>query len=209
MDNIVKNENHIVIQGWMVNELGLKGNDLLVYAIIYGFSQLEEQTFNGSLRYLATWTQSTKQGVMINLKNLLDKGYIGKIEKTKNGVKFVEYYTTKFNRVCNSVEQGMQLSLPNNIEDNIKEKSIINNTLKESGKKTFVKPTLEEVLEYCKERNKGVDGEQWYDFYTSKGWLIGKTPMKDWKAAIRTWERSKNNKQETKKQAPTLPEFVY
>lgn len=209
MDNIVKNENHIVIQGWMVNELGLKGNDLLVYAIIYGFSQLEEQTFNGSLRYLANWTQSTKQGVMLNLKSLLDKGYIRKIENNKNGVKFVEYYTTKFNRVCNSVEQGMQLSLPNNIEDNIKEKSIINNTLKESGKKTFVRPTLEEVLEYCKERNKGVDGEQWYDFYTSKGWLIGKTPMKDWKAAIRTWERSKNNKQETKKQAPTLPEFVY
>lgn len=69
----VNHENFIVIHGWMVNELNLKGNELLVYAIIYGFSQTENQFFTGSLQYLADWTKSTKQGVMKNLKSLLEK----------------------------------------------------------------------------------------------------------------------------------------
>lgn len=116
----VKNENFIAIQGWMVSELGLKGNSLLIYAIIYGFSQAEGQVFTGSLQYLADWTNSTKQGVLKNLKSLIDAGLIGKKEKNINGVKFVEYYITKFNGVLNKVEWGIKQSLPNNIEYNIK-----------------------------------------------------------------------------------------
>ena len=45
------------------------------------------------------------------------------------------------------------------------------------------------IKAYCKERGNGVDPEGWFDFYTSKGWKIGKNAMKDWKAAVRTWER--------------------
>jgi predicted phage replisome organizer len=56
-------------------------------------------------------------------------------------------------------------------------------------KHTFKPPTLEEVQAYCKERNNNVDAERWYNFYTSKGWMIGKNKMKDWKAAVRTWEK--------------------
>ena len=54
----------------------------------------------------------------------------------------------------------------------------------------FKPPTVEEVREYCKERGNEVDPETFVDFYASKGWMVGKTKMKDWKAAIRTWERS-------------------
>ena len=57
----------------------------------------------------------------------------------------------------------------------------------------FVKPTIEEVEAYCRERNNNVDAQRWYDFYESKGWKVGKNPMKDWKASIRTWERNGNN----------------
>ena len=57
----------------------------------------------------------------------------------------------------------------------------------------FTKPTLEEVQAYCKERNKGVDAQKWFDYYTSNGWKVGKNPMKDWKAAVRTWERGEGN----------------
>ena len=53
----------------------------------------------------------------------------------------------------------------------------------------FKKPTLTEVEEYCKERNNEVDPQKFIDFYESKGWLVGKSPMKDWKACIRTWEQ--------------------
>lgn len=123
----MKNENYIVVQGWMRNELQLKGNDLLVYAIIYGFSQAENQKFTGSLSYLADWCGATKAGIIKNLQNLLGRGLIERTDRYINGVKFVEYYATQFNGVLNSVErgavnsveQGGKLSLPNNIGDNI------------------------------------------------------------------------------------------
>lgn len=51
-------------------------------------------------------------------------------------------------------------------------------------------PTLEEVKAYCSERGNKVDPERFIDYYTSNGWKVGKNPMKDWKAAVRTWERS-------------------
>lgn len=51
------------------------------------------------------------------------------------------------------------------------------------------KPTIQEVTEYCDSRNNHVDGELFWEFYESKGWLVGKAPMKNWKAAVRTWER--------------------
>lgn len=50
-------------------------------------------------------------------------------------------------------------------------------------------PTLDMVREYCRERGNNIDPEQWYDFYQSKGWMVGKNKMKDWKAAVRTWEK--------------------
>ena len=54
----------------------------------------------------------------------------------------------------------------------------------------FQKPTLEEVTEYCAERGNVIDPEKWLDYYTANGWRVGKNPMKDWKAAVRTWERN-------------------
>lgn len=51
----VKKENFVCIQGWMISELHLKGNDLLVYAIIYGYSQDGSSCFSGGLQYLADW----------------------------------------------------------------------------------------------------------------------------------------------------------
>ena len=53
----------------------------------------------------------------------------------------------------------------------------------------FAPPTLEEVKSYCSERKNNVDAETFINFYESKGWMIGKNKMKDWKAAVRTWEK--------------------
>lgn len=57
--------------------------------------------------------------------------------------------------------------------------------------KKFIPPTIDEVSAYCKERKNGIDAQSFIDFYESKGWMIGKNKMKDWKAAVRTWERNK------------------
>ena len=62
------------------------------------------------------------------------------------------------------------------------------------------KPTLEEVKEYCNERNNNVDAEQFIDYYETNGWVQGKgKPIKDWKACVRTWERNETNKQKERK----------
>ena len=63
----------------------------------------------------------------------------------------------------------------------------------------FVKPTIEEIQEYCLERKNGINANAFYDFYESKNWMIGKNKMKDFKACIRTWEqRNKKEKQSSK-----------
>ena len=71
---------------------------------------------------------------------------------------------------------------------------------KKGAKRTvFVPPTLEEVAQYCEERNRGVDPNKWYDFYLSKNFMVGKNKMKDWKASVRTWEKDEPKpKQEEK-----------
>lgn len=88
---IIKDENFILIQGWMINNLKLSGNDLLVYAIIYGFTQDGEQWFEGSRSYLGEWCNSTKQGIQKNLKRLIERNLILKKETFINNVKFCKY----------------------------------------------------------------------------------------------------------------------
>lgn len=65
--------------------------------------------------------------------------------------------------------------------------------------KRFVKPTINEIQDYCIERNNKVNAEQFFDYYESNGWKVGKNSMKDWKAAVRTWERSEYRKPNSKK----------
>lgn len=199
----VKRENYVNICGWMLTDLKLKGNELIVYAIIYGFSQAENQVFSGSLKYLADWTNSTKQSVTKCLKSLVEKGYIKKSDKIINGVKFCEYYATEFNTVYNKVVQGMQQSciggVQQSLTNNIGFDNASNNTSNNKPASRFVPPAVEEVRAYCLERKNNVDAERFVDYYESKGWIVGKTKMKDWKASVRTWERnnfgSNNNKQ--------------
>lgn len=66
-------------------------------------------------------------------------------------------------------------------------------------RKRFEKPTLSEIKEYCIERNNNVDAQHFYDHYESNGWKVGKNSMKNWQAAVRTWERSEYRKPNSKK----------
>lgn len=64
------------------------------------------------------------------------------------------------------------------------------NTKESKPKKNFSKPTVAEIAQYCQERKNNIDAERFFDYYESKGWKIGNTPMKSWQAAVRTWERN-------------------
>ena len=95
-------------------------------------------------------------------------------------------------------ETEMGKSIVNNIVNNntftkVKDIDII------SGKR-FVKPSLDDIRAYCLERKNSVDAETFFDFYESKGWKVGNQPMKDWQAAVRTWEKSRNTRSQAQPQ---------
>ena len=69
-------------------------------------------------------------------------------------------------------------------------------------KKRFKIPSVIEIASYCRKRNNSVDPQRFFDFYESKGWMIGRNKMKDWKAAVRTWE---NQERKNKQSNDTLP----
>lgn len=78
-----------------------------------------------------------------------------------------------------------------NVNDNVKDNE---KGVKGEKRTRFVPPSLSEVTTYCLERANKVDAQAFIDFYESKGWKVGSTPMKDWRAAVRTWERRDKEK---------------
>ena len=84
--------------------------------------------------------------------------------------------------------QGVQSTLNNKDKD----KDIVKVKAKA---KRFVKPTIEDIFNYCSERENNVDCRKFFDYYESNGWKVGKNPMKDWKASIRTWEKNTTQQQ--------------
>ena len=110
----------------------------------------------------------------------------------------------KYNKKCESNRQNIKVRWNTNEYERIpddtkntkeKEKTKEKRKTKESingasaPRSKFTKPSVEEVRAYCKERGNKVNPATFCDFYESKGWKIGKDPMRDWKAAVRTWER--------------------
>lgn len=90
---------------------------------------------------------------------------------------------SKVNSESNSKANVSVLDIDKEIEIDIDNKE------SKAKSKRFIPPSLEEVQNYCKERGNKVDPEQFINFYESKGWMVGKNKMKDWKAAVRTWEQ--------------------
>lgn len=74
-------------------------------------------------------------------------------------------------------------------------------------RESFVKPSLDDVRSYCQERNNQVDAERWFNYYSSNGWKVGKNSMKDWRAAVRTWETSSASPVGSKATKQTDEEF--
>ena len=147
------------------------------------------------------------------LKQLVETGYISVQQQKKGGVFSHNIYTLKdviiptvnHETVHGDTEHGMTAhgdtvhgeTTPNNNSSNNNSFNN-NNTNKESEKnqksKRFVPPSVEEVRLFCIENGYHIDAESFVDFYTAKGWKVGKNPMVDWKAAVRTWvRRSANN----------------
>lgn len=117
------------------------------------------------------------------LSHLLDLGLV-RVVKFDGRKRYVES-TIQFKADLNdsSMQGGIKVPHTNNNE-------YINNTLSNKDtRQKFVKPSVEEIRQYCQEKGVNVDAEQFFNFYESKGWLIGKSPMKNWRAAVATWAK--------------------
>lgn len=90
--SVVKDNNFVAIQGWMRTRLNLKGNELLIYALIYGFSQDGQSRFTGGRKYIADWCGCSLDTVDRSLSSLVDKGLLAKYPHTdQNGSRVVDY----------------------------------------------------------------------------------------------------------------------
>ena len=145
--------------------------------------------------YFAELFDTTKSSISKKIKKLEDKNYIS-IEYEKRGCEVTER-KIRLSKIALDECQNEQPTSVKNVKENNTSinitKEIDNNKLL-STKKSFKKPTLEEVKAYCEERKNNVDPELFIDFYESKGWKVGKDSMKDWKACVRTWEKSQKKK---------------
>ena len=156
----------------------LTPNAKLLYAEITALCNMNGKC-TASTQYFCRLYEVSRSSIQNWLKLLEDNDYITRDVKYKQGSREIE------SRYIKLVETpSIKISTDNT---NI---NITNTNLTDSNKKAlFKKPTLDDVRSYCIERNNNIDAEAFLDFYESKDWKIGKNKMKDWKAAVRTWER--------------------
>ena len=150
----MKNKNFYTVTGWMINDLKLSGNELICYAIIYGFSQDGESMFMGSSKYLAEWMNASQPTVLKVLKKLVEKRLITKHEEIKDKVRLC-YYQNAYNEETVGTKEplvgGTKEPLAD-INNNIKKEKKDNNKLlskKNEGKEGSLfdeKPTEEELF---------------------------------------------------------------
>lgn len=219
-DSKVQNNNYVVVQGWMVSRLGLKGGELLTYAIIYGFSQAEDQGYTGTIQYLADWTSSSPQSVRNWLKSLCIKGLITRREYTVNNVCFVEYTSNILRGEVKNFEGGGQKNItegvknfdPDNTNDKIEykiedkerargrahalEKERADDHVEREGGS---EPTLDEIKAYINEHKLKVDAVTFVKHYESLGVHLGGAKLKSWKARLELWDRRARLGDEDKK----------
>lgn len=131
----------------------------------------------------------------VNFLNLLENdGMIEQKKDTKKTVltivKYSDYQTSISTKKTLKRHESDTLTTrerTNNNDNNV-------NNDNKSNSSRFTPPTLEEIRTYCLERKNTVDASKWFDFYSSKGWMVGSNKMKDWKSAVRTWEKRDNEK---------------
>lgn len=148
-----------------------------------------------SNEHLAEFCQCSKTKVSTAIKKLIDCGYIyvqnfdGRKRELKSRLSNSERQDFKKCKadIQNLKESNTYRNTNNNtVSNNIGD----NNTPKSEKKERFKAPTVEEVQEYCTERGNNIDAQHFIDYYSARGWMLGKNHIKDWKACIRTWERN-------------------
>ena len=142
---------------------------------------------------------------MLDIQNFIGKGS-SEADRKREYRQRIETDRTNVQTNLRQISEKSPPEIEKELEIDIEiEKEIDSSASTTTKRKRFEKPTLSQITQYCLERNNCVNAEQFYDYYESNGWKVGKNAMKDWKACVRTWERNgydkpikkKNNKQDT------------
>lgn len=165
--------------------------------------------FYTSIEKLAKRWGWNRKKVMRFLDVLEDDQMLTKV-CTKRGttLTIVNYDNFQVIGTTDGTTKGTTLGIADGTPDGTQTNNVKNENNENKKSSAFVPPSIEDVKAYCQERNNRVDPQAFIDFYSSKGWFVGKNKMKDWKAAIRTWEsRDKGSKTMGKQNFDTLSDL--
>lgn len=164
----------------------LTANAKLLYGEISALAQKDGACY-ATNKYFAELYNVSQVSISKWINSLVDKKYINFKIIYKEGTKEIlnRYLTLVYDPIKENLKD-------NNTSTNNKE---INNNKLLFTKKKFKKPTLDEVQQYCSERNNNISAEKFIDYYESNGWKVGRNSMKDWKATVRNWEKNQQEKQ--------------
>ena len=159
-------------------------------------------TFNSMKAFSKIFPYMTEKKIRNALKHLQDEGLI--VTGNYNKLAYDRTLWYAFSDLAESILPKWQMEDPEMANGYFQKVEPIpdnkpDNDTDRVARKRFTPPTVEEVAAYCGERNNRIDPQTFVDFYASKGWVVGKSKMKDWKAAIRTWEKRDGNSQPERK----------
>lgn len=136
---------------------------------------------------------------MLDIQNFIGRGS-SEADRKREYRQRIETDRTKVQTKVREISEKSPPEIEIELEKEIKiEKEIDSSASTTTKRKRFEKPSISDIKQYCIERNNNIDASQFYDYYESNGWKVGKNSMKDWKAAVRTWERSEYRKPNSKK----------
>jgi len=170
--------------------LSLKAKGLL--SLILSLSTHWQLSVNG----LSKICKEGKSSIATIIKELIANGYIER-KMIRNGTQFAGYQYTVFENPSFPYTENSDTENPfteNRTQYNTINNKVKNNKILKEYSSRFKKPEISEIREYCTERNNNINAETFFNYYESKGWMIGKNKMKDWKASIRTWEQRTQKK---------------
>tara|TARA_R110000868_G_scaffold84878_2_gene239095 strand:+ start:479 stop:1099 length:621 start_codon:yes stop_codon:yes gene_type:complete len=168
----------------------LKANSKLLYAEITALCNMNAECF-ATNRYFANLYGKSKGAISGWVSELVKNGYIKVHYIYKDGGKEIQY------RYITILKGGIKENHNTLLKKTVKNNTTNTNNIIYNNKGHFIKPILSEVKDYCTKRNNNIDAEAFVNFYESKGWLIGKNKMKDWKACVITWEKREKKKPQT------------
>jgi len=222
MKRTIEDSNFVTIHGWAITQLHLTSDEAIVYSLVDGAGAIG---FSDSISYLASWIGASEDTARRILRRLVDAGILEeeRVAGKTTTYRCIPLANCKGSQIARgrklqgvaapayivnidgekAKENPSQIARGGGLVDTIdnifnenKNNNIIIEKEEKEKKRRFTKPTVEQIAEYCAKRQNDIIAEEFFDFYESKGWMVGKSPMKNWQAAVRTWEiKHKNDKQ--------------